>query len=227
MSHVPRQLLAEFVGTGVLVLVGCGGLTVSDRFPGSLPAWSIPLLFGLAAATMIRSMGAISGGHFNPAVTAAFAVTGHLPKHRAVGYWLAQVTGALAAIGLLILLLPPGTHFGGTVPSVSPLQALGWEALWSFVLMGVILAVSTDVPPAGAAVAIGATIAMAAWVGGPVTGASMNPARSFAPLLAEGNLGELWIYVLGPLAGTLAAAFVYPLLFVARPPDRRHGEAAG
>lgn len=213
MPPVDRKALAEFLGTFVVVLAGCGSLMVSDRFPGSIPSWAIPGVFGLAVALMIRTWGAVSGAHFNPAVSAAFAAIGRLPLRRMLSYWLAQVLGALVAIGLLALLLPHGAHYGATLPSVPLLQAFGWEAVLTFVLMLVILA-STEPGSEGMspAVAIGATVGLDALFGGPVTGASMNPARSFAPALAEGRLDLMWLYLLGPMTGAIAAALVYTLL---------------
>lgn len=230
LSTAHRPILAEFLGTFALVFVGCGGLMVGDRFPGSVPGWAIPVVFGLVVALMIRAFGSLSGAHFNPAVTAAFVLTGHLPKRQAPGYWFAQFLGAVVAIALLGLLLPAGDRYGGTVPSVSAPQALAWEMVLSFLLMLVILTVSSDPRPDAMSppIAIGATVALDAWIGGPVTGASMNPARSLAPALAEGHLEWLWLYFLGPVAGMLAAALVYILLFARRPDlDLRSGDLLG
>jgi len=141
----------------------------------------------------------------------AFAATRHFPLKEVGVYWIAQVTGALAAIGLLTVLLPPGHTFGATHTSLQPLQAIGWEIVLTFFLMFVIMAVATDTRAVGtmAGAAIGGTVILAAWVGGPVTGASMNPARSLAPALFEGNLESLWIYIVGPFVGALLAAFIY------------------
>jgi aquaporin NIP len=163
---------------------------------------------------MIYAVGHISGAHFNPAVTLAFAATRHFPLREVGAYWAAQVTGALAAMGLLTLLLPAGHSFGATHTSLAPFQAVGWEIVLTFFLMFVIMAVATDTRAVGtmAGAAIGGTVMLAAWVGGPVTGASMNPVRSLAPALFEGNLDGLWIYMVGPFTGALLAAFIYSQL---------------
>jgi aquaporin NIP len=209
-----KKSLAEAVGTFTLVFGGCGSIMVAERFPGSLSTSAIPVIFGLAVAVMIYALGHISGAHFNPAVTLAFAVGRHFPLKWLPFYWFAQFAGALAAMGLLVLLLPWGSHYGATVPGVHPLQALLWEAILTFLLMFVIMAVATDTRAEGtmAGAAIGGTVMLAAFVGGPVTGASMNPARSLAPALFQGQMGEMWIYTLGPVLGAISAALLYNYL---------------
>ena len=206
-----RKNLAEFIGTFALVFAGCGASMVSDRFPGTVPEGAIPAVFGLVVAVMVYSVGHISGAHFNPAVTLAFAVGKHFPPQQLIGYWASQFLGAIAAMTLLWTLLPAGTSFGATVPHVAAWQALGWEITLSFFLMFVIVSVATDRRAAGtmAGAAIGATVMLAGFVGGPVTGASMNPARSLAPALFEGQMASLWIYFSGPGIGAVAAVLVY------------------
>ena len=209
-----KKCLAEAIGTFTLVFAGCGSVMVAERFPGTVPPSVIPVVFGLAVAVMIYAVGHISGAHFNPAVTLAFAVGRHFPLKQLPFYWLAQFTGAVAASGLLVLLLPPGGTYGTTFSSVHPPQALAWEGVLTFFLMFVIMAVATDTRAEGtmAGVAIGGTVMLAAFVGGPVTGASMNPARSFAPALMQGQMGEMWIYILGPILGAVTAALLYNFL---------------
>ena len=206
-----KPALAEAIGTFVLVFAGCGAIMVSERFPGAVAPASIPLVFGLAIGTMIYAVGHISGGHFNPAVTLGFATVGRFPKKHVPVYWAAQFAGAVLAISLLNLLLPAGTGFGATVPAVPTLAALAWEAILTFFLMFVIIAVATDTRAQGsmAGIAIGATICLDAFFGGPVTGASMNPARSLAPALFQGTFSTLWIYFVGPGIGAVVAALVY------------------
>ncbi len=205
------KALAELVGTFALVFTGCGALMVSERFPGSLTGSAIPLVFGLVVATMIYAVGHISGAHFNPAVTLAFAVVRHFPKREVLFYWLAQFLGAVAAIGLLSLILPTGQTYGATIPSVFPFQAVIWEMVLSFFLMFVITAVATDTRAVGvmAGAAIGATVTFCAYVGGPVTGASMNPARTLGPALLQGRFDVVWIYFVGPAFGMILAALLY------------------
>jgi len=209
-----KKSLAEAIGTFALVFAGCGSIMVAERFPGNVPPSAIPVVFGLAVAVMIYAVGHISGAHFNPAVTLAFAVGRHFPLREVPAYWAAQCGGAVAASGLLTLLLPLGRAYGTTYSSVIPLQALAWEGVLTFFLMFVIMAVATDTRAEGtmAGAAIGGTVMLAAFVGGPVTGASMNPARSLAPALFQGQLGEMWIYILGPATGAVCAALLYNYL---------------
>lgn len=205
------KLIAEFLGTFVIVLVGCGAVAVGDRMPGVISQGAIPIVFGLTVAAMIYAVGHISGAHFNPAVTIAFWSARHFPGRQVFGYAAAQILGGLVAIGCLFILLPAGKSFGATVPTVGVWRAFGWEFLFSFLLMFVIIAVATDTRAVGtmAGAAIGATVTVAAYVGGPLTGASMNPARSLAPAVAEGKLDLFWIYALAPVAGALVAAKIY------------------
>ena len=219
LQYTWRKPLAEFIGTFALVFAGCGAITVADRFPGSVPQFAIPVVFGLVVAAMIYAVGHVSGAHLNPAVTAAFAISGHFPKREVLGYWIAQFTGAILAIAALAFLLPPGRHFGATIPHVPWPQALGWEIILTFFLMFVIVSVATDSRAVGmmAGAAIGATVTLDAYFGGPITGASMNPARSLAPALVEGRLDVLWIYFFGPMIGAIGAALLYTHFLDERP----------
>lgn len=184
---------------------------ISERFGGGVPSSQIPLVFGLTVTAMIYALGHISGAHFNPAVTLAFAVARHFPWKEVLVYCVAQFLGAIAASGLLYFVLPHGVGFGATLPSVPLLPALAWEAVLTFFLMFVIIAVATDTRAVGimAGFAIGATVTLDAIVGGPVTGASMNPARSLGPALFQGQFSSLWIYFIGPAIGAVAAALIY------------------
>jgi aquaporin NIP len=206
-----RPALAEAIGTFALVFAGCGAIMVSERFPGAIAPGSIPVVFGLVIAAMIYAVGHISGAHFNPAVTLGFAVAGRFPKRNVPVYWAAQFAGAAVAIAVLDLLLPAGQGFGATVPAVPALAAFSWEAILTFFLMFVIIAVATDTRAHGpvAGIAIGATVCLDAFFGGPVTGASMNPARSLAPALFQGTFSTLWIYFAGPGIGAITAALTY------------------
>ena len=162
---------------------------------------------------MIYALGHVSGAHFNPAVTAAFAVGRHFPVNLVLPYWTAQITGAIA--GALVLRVSLGdVSLGVTQPSGSDAQALVWEAVLTFFLMLVIVAVATDTRAVGqaAAIAIGGAVALGALVGGPVSGASMNPARSIGPAVVSGDLAHLWIYLVAPPIGAIVAALVYRYL---------------
>ena len=206
-----RPALAETIGTFVLVFAGCGAIMVSQRFPGTVAPGAIPVVFGLVVAAMIYAVGHISGAHFNPAVTLGFAAVGRFPKNHVPLYWAAQCAGAVAASAALAGLLPAGPGYGATLPAVPALAALAWEAILTFILMFVIIAVATDTRAHGpvAGIAIGAAVCLDAFFGGPVTGASMNPARSLGPALFQGSLSSMWLYVLGPILGAVAGAFAY------------------
>ena len=212
---------AEAAGTFTLVFAGCGSLMVAERFPGSVAHGAVPLIFGLAVAAMIYAVGHISGAHFNPAVTAAFAVARHFPAKQVLIYWAAQILGSFLALILLAALLPGGKSFGATLPAIAPWKAAVWEAVLTFFLMFVITAVATDTRAVGtmAGAAIGAAVMLGAFVGGPVTGASMNPARSLAPLFFERRLDVFWIYLAGPMAGAVLAALFYEKIRCDKPQD--------
>jgi aquaporin NIP len=184
---------------------------VSQRFPDSVAPGAVPLVFGMVVAVMIYAVGHLSGAHFNPAVTLGFAASGKFPMKDVPIYWLAQFIAAILAIAVLAAILPTGSGYGATIPKVPTLPALLWEAILSFFLMFVIIAVATDTRAHGvlAGLAIGATVSLDAFVGGPITGASMNPARSMAAAIWEGQLGVLWIYFVGPAIGAVAAALTY------------------
>lgn len=205
-------MVAEAIGTFAIVFAGCGGVMVLERFPHSgLTPSAIPVIFGLTVAAMIYAVGHISGAHFNPAVTLAFAVARHFPHGRVLAYWIAQFAGALLAMALLWFLLPPGSDYAATLPAVDGLRALIFESILSFFLMFVITAVATDARAEGtmAGAAIGSVVMLCAFFGGPVTGASMNPARSLAPALFQGRFDVMWIYFIGPVIGAVSAALLY------------------
>lgn len=201
-------LVAEAIGTFALVFAGCGAIAVGTLGPAGVAA-----AFGLAIMTMIYAVGHVSGAHFNPAVTAAFALGRHVPAARVLPYWAAQVTGAIAGAALLRATLG-NVPLGVTHPSGSDVQSLVWEAVLTFFLMLVIVSVATDTRAVGqaAAIAIGGTVALGALVGGPISGASMNPARSIGPAIVSGDLADLWIYLVAPPIGAIAAALIYRYL---------------
>ena len=205
-----RPLVAEAIGTFALVFAGCGAVMV-DAKTHQLGHVGVALSFGLVIMFGIYAVGHISGAHFNPAVTFAFALTRHFPWPRTVAYWSAQLVGALLAAALLRASLGNIADTGATLPSGSQGQSFLWELVMSAFLMFVILAVATDTRAVGeaAALAIGGTIALDAMFGGPISGASMNPARSLAPALVSGNLHALWIYLLAPVIGAAAGGLAY------------------
>ncbi|HEY2935024.1 MAG TPA: MIP family channel protein [Gaiellaceae bacterium] len=208
-----RRLLAEAIGTFALVFAGCGAIVV-DAKTQQLGHVGVAITFGLVIMFGIYAVGHISGAHFNPAVTFGFALSRHFPWRRALGYWAAQLAGALAAAAVLRASLGNRADLGTTLPSGSQGEAFVWELILTFFLMFVIVAVATDTRAVGeaAAIAIGGTVGLDAMFGGPVTGASMNPARSLGPALVSGNLHALWLYVAAPLLGAAAAALTYQFI---------------
>ncbi len=195
-----RRLAAEFVGTFALVFAGCGAIMV-DAKTGQLGHVGVAITFGLVIMAMIYAVGHISGAHFNPAVTFSFALSRHFPWPRAFGYWAAQILGALTAAALLRGSLGNIAHVGATLPAGSQAQSFLWELVLSFFLMFVIMAVATDTRAVGeaAAIAVGGTVLFDAMFGGPISGASMNPARSIGPAVVSGDLHALWLYILAPV----------------------------
>jgi len=208
-----RSLVAEAIGTFALVFAGCGAIMV-DAKTGALGHVGVAITFGLVIMAMIYAVGHVSGAHFNPAVTLSFAFTRHFPRRHVPLYWGAQLAGALVAAAILRGSLGNIARLGATYPSGSDRQALLWEAVLSFFLMFVIMAVATDAHAVGeaAAIAIGGTVGLDAMFGGPITGASMNPARSLGPGIVTGDLHAVWIYLLAPLVGAALGALAYTFI---------------
>jgi aquaporin NIP len=209
--------VAELIGTFALVFAGAGAIMVDDK-THAVGHVGVAITFGLVIMVMIYAVGHVSGAHFNPAVSFAFALTRHFSWTKLLGYWVAQGSGALIAAAILRGSLGNRAHIGATLPTGSQSQAFLWEAILTFFLMFVILSVATDTRAVGeaAAIAIGGTVGLDAMFGGPITGASMNPARSLGPALVSGDLHALWIYLLAPLVGAAVGAFAYQ--FVRREP---------
>ncbi|MDQ2800886.1 MAG: aquaporin [Armatimonadota bacterium] len=206
-----RRYAAEFIGTFGIVFAPVA-LSATGHLPGGesglmAAAW----VSGLAVLAMIYALGHISAAHFNPAVTLGFAVAGRFPWRYVPGYWAAQFSGAIMAAGLAAALF--GAGHGTHIPTVAADRAVGLEAALTFFLMLVIIAVATDRRANGAVpgLAIGMTVVFDVLIGGPVTGGSMNPARSFGPaLFASGAaLTHVWIYFVGPALGAVIAARLY------------------
>ncbi len=207
-----RRALAEALATFALVFAGCGAIVANEVYDGALGAVGIGLVFGLIIMVMVYGTGHLSGAHINPAVTLAFTMTRHLPPREAVAYIAAQVLGALAGALVLLAVWPDQpANLGATVPSVGAGSAFVYELFLTAILMFVIMAVATDTRAVGAAaaIAIGAAVGLDAIFGGPVTGASMNPARSFGPALASGEWTDFWVYLAGPVAGAALGALSY------------------
>jgi len=210
-----RRAAAEGLAAFALVFAGCGAVVTNATQQDALGAVGVSLVFGLVVMAMIYATGHLSGAHINPAVTIAFTLTRHFPVRDAVAYIAAQLAGATAAaLVLLAAWSDKPAQLGATVPTVATGTALLYEIILTALLMFVIIAVATDTRAVGAAaaLAIGGTVGLDALFGGPITGASMNPARSFGPALASGTWTDFWIYVTGPIAGAALGAFAYQLI---------------
>ncbi len=210
MTETSRALAAEALGTFALVFFGCGAIVV-DAERGGLGHLGVSLAFGLVVMTMVAALGRISGAHINPAVTVALAARGRFAWPAVPGYVAAQIAGAVLAAVVLRASLGNVADLGATQPSGSDGQSFVWEVVMTAALLVVIVSVVSDsrVTAVGAAAAIGGTIALVSLVGGPISGASLNPARSFAPAVVSGDLSALWVYLTAPVLGALAGAFVY------------------
>lgn len=207
MDPATKKYIAEVLGTFVLVFAGTGAIVINDVSGGAISHVGIALTFGLVVMAMIYTFGDISGAHLNPAVTIGFVAARRMRMREGIRYVLSQLAGAIAASAVLRLLFPQHGTLGMTMPAGSAAQSIGLEFILTAILMLVILSVSVGAKEKGitVAVAIGGVIALEAMFAGPISGASMNPARSLAPALVVENLGEIWIYILAPIAGALAA----------------------
>ena len=202
-----KKLLAECLGTFTLVFAGTGAVVINAASHGVISHAGIALTFGLVVLAMIHTFGDVSGAHLNPAVTLGFAAARRLAWREVPGYLGAQLVGALAASILLHALFPLDTTLGATLPAGSDLQSFVLEVVLTAILMLTILSVSSGAQEKGitAGIAIGGVIALEAMFAGPVSGASMNPARSLAPALVSGQLAHLWLYLTAPVLGALIA----------------------
>lgn len=208
-TDLRQQLAAEFVGTFMLVLAGCGAIVFNDISGGAIGHAGIAVTFGLIVMTGIYAVGDTSGAHFNPAVTLAFAVSGRFHKACVLPFWMAQLGGALLAAAILKLYAPEHETLGATLPAMDVWRVALLELILTWWLVVVILSVATGSKEKGlfAGIAIGATVALEAMFAGPITGASMNPARSIAPALLSGELQALWLYIVAPMLGAVLAVF--------------------
>lgn len=204
-----KKFIAEFIGTFVLVFAGTSAIVVNDLSNGVITHVGIALVFGLVVAAMIYTLGDISGAHINPAVTIAFWFARRLPGREVLPYIISQVLGAIAASAMVYILFFSHPTFGATVPSGSISQSFLMEILLTFILMLTIISVATGAKEKGiiAGAAIGAVVALAAMFAGPISGASMNPARSIGPALFSGHFTVLWIYITAPVIGAIIAIF--------------------
>lgn len=210
-----REELAELIGTFTLVFIGAGAGALAGSNAGGIV--SVALAHGLALMVVVYAWGSISGAHVNPAVSFSLALTGRLGWGKAVRYWVAQLLGAAVAGYLLRFLLGTTGSLGMTLPaaSVGSLQAVVVEAVLTFFLVAAVYGSAVAGRNGNAAgLAIGLVLTMDILMGGSLTGASMNPARTFGPALAMMNFDQIWIYLVGPFLGGGLAAVVYERLFL-------------
>ena len=208
-----KRYLAELIGTFALVFCGTGAIVINDVTNGNVSHVGVAITFGLIVTVMIYALGSISGAHINPAVTIAFSFTDRYDKKDLVPYIIAQLLGAFLASGVLRYLFQEHDHLGATFPIGDWQQTFILEIILTYFLMLVILLVSQNKEVTQfTGLAVGATVLLEAMFAGPITGASMNPARSIAPAIVSGNISELWIYIIAPIIGAVLASFTWKVL---------------
>jgi aquaporin Z len=202
-----KNYISEFIGTFAMIFCGTGAMTINEVTGGDVTHVGIGITWGLIVMAMIYAFGEISGAHFNPAVSIAFAYAKKFSWKEVPKYIFFQVAGAFAASLLLMWLFPKSELLGATIPSVDLWRAFVLELILTFFLMVVIINVSTGSKEIGmmAGIAIGSVVLLEALFAGPITNASMNPARSLAPNIVSGNIKGLWLYILAPIIGALLA----------------------
>lgn len=208
-----KKYIAELIGTYAIVFFGTGAVVVNEITKGSITHVGVAITFGLIVMAMIYTFGEKSGAHFNPAVTIAFAVHKVFAYKQVLPYIISQLLGALAASATLKLLFTSSKNLGVTIPLGTNMQSFILECILTFFLVLTILNVSQGSKEKGlfAGIAIGSVVLLEALFAGPVSGASMNPARSLGPAIISGELKQVWIYILAPITGALTAVGVYRL----------------
>jgi aquaporin NIP len=209
-----KKYIAEFIGTFALVFCGTGAIIINEIKNGTITHVGIAITFGLIVMAMIYALGEKSGAHLNPAVTIAFAFNGNFAVKQVGPYIISQSLGALVASLVLKVLFPESISLGATIPSGSAMQTLILEFILTFLLMLVIINVATGSKEQGlfAGMAIGSVVLLEAMFAGPISGASMNPARSLAPAAISGKMSQVWIYVVAPITGAVSAIYIQKLI---------------
>ena len=202
-----KRYIAEAIGTFGLVFCGTGAIVINEFTGGTVTHVGIAVTFGLIVMGMIYAFGDISGAHLNPAVTIAFAYAKKFPWREVPAYCISQIAGAFIASGTLFFLFPENELLGTTLPQIDVMKVFVLEVILTFFLMLVIINVSTGSKEIGviAGIAIGGIVLLEAMFAGPITGASMNPARSISPAVVSGHLEHLWLYIVAPIIGALLA----------------------
>ncbi|XP_052198088.1 aquaporin NIP2-1-like [Diospyros lotus] len=223
-EHYPpqflRKVVAETIATYLLVFVTCGSAALSAIDEHKLSKLGASVAGGLIVTVMIYAVGHISGAHMNPAVTLAFAAVRHFPWKQVPIYAAAQLTGAISGAFTLRVLLDPIKYVGTTSPSGTAVQALIMEIVVTFSMMFVTSAVATDTKAIGelAGIAVGSAVCITSILAGPISGGSMNPARTIGPAIASNYYKGIWVYVVGPVSGTLLGAWSYSFIRVTDKP---------
>lgn len=209
-----KKYIAELIGAFTLVFCGCGAIVTNEFSEGTVTHSGIALTFGLVVMSLIYAFGETSGAHFNPAVTIAFSYAKKFPLKEVPKYIIAQCLGAILAALLLFILFPGNEFLGTTLPKIDVWRVFLFEVILTFILMLVIINVSTGSKETGimAGIAIGGVVWFEAQFAGPITGASMNPARSIGPALISGHLEYLWIYIFAPIIGAILAVISCKLI---------------
>jgi len=202
-----KNYISEFIGTFAMIFCGTGAMTINEVTGGDVTHVGIGITWGLIVMAMIYAFGEISGAHFNPAVSIAFAYAKKFSWKEVPKYILFQLAGAFSASLLLMWLFPKSELLGATIPTVDVWRAFVLEMILTYFLMVVIINVSTGSKEVGmmAGIAIGSVVLLEALFAGPITNASMNPARSLAPNIVSGNIEGLWLYIFAPIIGALLA----------------------
>ena len=206
MIPLARRCFAESLGTAVLVFAGCGAIVVQSA-TGALGHPGVALTWGLVVLALVYTLGDRSGAHLNPAVTLGLTLAGRFPKSEALPYIGAQVAGAFVASALLLLLFPDDATLGATLPRGGVWQSFALEVGLTWFLMLAVLCITRGAAHKGITVGLvaGAIIGLEAMFAGPISGASMNPARSLAPAVVSGCVGAVWIYLTAPILGAALA----------------------
>lgn len=214
VSNSIRLYASEFLGTFFLVFAATGVVIVNDMAGGVITHTGIAITTGLVVMAIIYSVGDVSGSHINPAVTVGFWLAGRFSGYRVIQYIVSQCLGAIAASLLLLYLFPDMISLTVTMPSGAIMQSFVLEIALTFFLMFVILSVSTGSMEKGimAGSAIGAVVGLSVLWAGPITGASMNPARSIAPAVVSMDFAHLWIYIAGPVIGAAISVIAFRLI---------------
>lgn len=209
-----QNYVSEIIGTGVMVFCGTGAIIINQQSGSAITHVGIAITFGLIVSAMIYALGDISGAHMNPAVTIAFAAIKLFPAKQVLPYIFSQLIGAVLASFTLKFLFPQNKMLGGTIPAGTENQSFILEFILTFILMLTIMQVAKGSKEKGlfAGLAIGSVVLLEAMFAGPISGASMNPARSLSPALASGQLQHLWLYIISPTLGALLAVYTWKFL---------------